>query len=94
MERNSGRNCVTSGQFPKPVTPFIASCYSISIDELNDHFSRIAISHAEVPTASLDILATVSLEGFRFSPVSEADMILAVSHFKSQVREKMTYLIA
>ena len=57
-------------------------------DELNDHFSRIGISPTEDPAASLDILATAPLEGFRFSQVIGADVILAVSHFKSQARGK------
>ena len=55
-------------------------------EELNDHFSLIVISPTEDPSASLNILATAPLDGFSFSPVSEADVILAVSHFKSQAR--------
>ena len=44
-------------------------------DELNDYFSSIAIS-------------TAPSDGFSFLPVSEADVILAVSHFKTEAKEK------
>ena len=55
-------------------------------DELDDHSSSIAISPTEDPSASLDILVNNPLVGFKFTMVSEADVILAVSHFKSQAR--------
>ena len=64
-------------------------------DELKNHFSGIAIPLAEDQAASLDILVTATLEGFRFSLVPEADVILAVSHFKSQARGwRMAYPIS
>ena len=36
-------------------------------------------------------LISKASEGFKFTMVSEADEILAVSHFKSQVRGRMAY---
>ena len=54
--------------------------------ELNDYFSSIAISPHEDPAESLNILTAAPSDGFSFSPVSEADVILAMSHFKTQAK--------
>ena len=60
-------------------------------DELIYQFSRSAISPNEDPAASLDILATAPLEGFKFTMVFEADVIIAVSHFNPKPEGKMAY---
>ena len=49
---------------------------------------RQAISPTEDPAESLIILVTVPLDEFSFCLVSEADVILAVSHFKIQAKEE------
>ena len=53
-------------------------------DELNDYFSSIAIFPHEDPAESLNILTIAPSDGFSFSPVFEADVILAVLQFKTQ----------
>ena len=55
-------------------------------DELNAHFSNIAISASENAAESYENLANAPSEGFCFTEVSDNDVILAVSHFKSQAR--------
>ena len=55
-------------------------------DEVNEYFSSIAIPPHKDPAESLNILATVPSDGFSFSPVSEADVILAVLHFKTRTK--------
>ena len=49
-------------------------------------FSSIANSPHEDPAELLKILTTVPSDGFSFSPVSEADVILAVLHFKTRTK--------
>ena len=44
--------------------------HGFMLNELNDHFLRIAISPAEYLAALLGILATALVEGLKFSPVS------------------------
>ena len=53
-------------------------------EELNKHFSSISISLSEDPAESFASILAAPLEGFRFTEVSEHDVILAFSHFKSQ----------
>ena len=55
-------------------------------DEFNDYFSSIAISTHEEPAESLNIVATAPSDGFSFSPVSEAGVILPVLHLKTQAK--------
>ena len=55
-------------------------------EELNTHFANISISPLEEPLQSLKLISTASSEGFSFHPTTESDIILAVSHFKSQAR--------
>ena len=55
-------------------------------DELNDYFSSIAISPDKDPAESFNILETASSDGFSNSPVSEAEAILAVPHFRTQAK--------
>ena len=52
----------------------------------NKNFSSIAISSSEDPVASFASISAASLENFRFAEISEHDVILSVSHFKSQAR--------
>ena len=54
--------------------------------ELNLHFSNISISPSEDPTMSVNIVNNSSPAGFTFHAVSIHDVILAVSHFRSQVK--------
>ena len=56
-------------------------------EELNKHFSGVAISSSEDPAESFADISTAPPEGFSFAEVSEHDVILmAVSHFNSQAR--------
>ena len=55
-------------------------------EKLNKHFSAVAISSSEDPAESFADISTAPPEGFYFTEVSEHDVILAVSHFKSQTR--------
>ena len=55
-------------------------------EKLNTHFSNISISFAEYPAESLNTILAASVEGFCFSQVSENDVILAVSHSRSQAK--------
>ena len=55
-------------------------------EELNKHFSSIAITSLEDPAESFAGISTAPPEGFCFTEVSKHDVILAVSHFKSQAR--------
>ena len=57
-------------------------------DELNDYFANSSVFPFEDPTESLNQILTAPPEGFKFKPVSEIDVILAVSHFRSQAREE------
>ena len=57
-------------------------------DKLNDYFTSIAISPDEDPAESLNISEAASSDGFSFSPVSEAEVILAVSHSRTQAKGK------
>lgn len=53
-------------------------------DELSDHFVKIYISSLGTPQESLNIVTTT--DGFTLQPASKSDVVLAVSHFKSQSR--------
>ena len=55
-------------------------------EELNKHFSSIAISSTEDPAESFAGISTAPPECFCFTEVTEHDVILFVSHFKSQAR--------
>ena len=55
-------------------------------EELNKYFSIIAISLTENSTEALNNIAAAALEGFCLSEVSENDVILTSSHFKSQAK--------
>ena len=52
----------------------------------NAHFSSISISPSEDPAESLNLLSSSSPDGFSFQQVTENDVILAVSHFKTQAK--------
>ena len=60
--------------------------HGFSPDELNTHFSSISISSREDPDESHDIISTARPSGFSFKPVTGNDVILAVTHFKSQAK--------
>ena len=62
--------------------------HSFMPEELNKHFSVFAISSSEDPAESFADISTAPPEGFSFAEVSEHDVILAVSHFKSQARDE------
>lgn len=55
-------------------------------DELNDHFAGISISPNEDLEALHQQVNLSPSEGFSFQPVTENDVTLAVSHFKTQAR--------
>ena len=55
-------------------------------DELNDHFANICVSPREDTTESLNQILSASPEGLKYKSVNEKGVILAVSHFRSQVR--------
>ena len=55
-------------------------------EELNQLFSNIAISSTENPVQSLNTILSAPIEGFRLSEASELDVVLAVSHFRSQTK--------
>ena len=54
--------------------------------EMCTHFSNISISQTEDPKVSLHILQNASPDGFSFKFVTVNDVILAVSHFRSQAK--------
>ena len=60
--------------------------HGFSPDELNLHFSNISNSPLENPTMSLNIVNNSSPEGFAFHAVTINEVILAVSHFRSQAK--------
>ena len=60
--------------------------HGFSPEVINVHFSNISISANEDPSISRDIIDSTSLDGFSFKEVSNNDVILAVSHFKSQAK--------
>ena len=55
-------------------------------DELNLHFSKIAISPNEDPLESINIVNNAPTDGFVFKRIPENDVILVVSHFNSQAK--------
>ena len=55
-------------------------------DELNDHFAGISISPHEDLEALQRQVQAAPIDGFSFQPVTENDVILAVSHFRTQAR--------
>ena len=55
-------------------------------DEINDHFAGISTSLHEDLQGMRQQLQNAPLEGFSFQPVSENDVVLTVSHFKTQAR--------
>ena len=55
-------------------------------EELNKYFSSIPISSSEDLADFFTSISAASLESFPFTEVSEYEVILAVSHFKSQAR--------
>ena len=58
--------------------------HGFSPEQINVHFSNVSISANEYPSVSLDIVHNTPLDGFSFKEVSNNDVILVVSHFKSQ----------
>ena len=60
--------------------------YSFIPDEINDCFSSIVIFPHEDSAESFNILMTAPSDGFSFSSVPEPEVILAVLHFKTQVK--------
>ena len=61
--------------------------HGFSPEELNLHFSKISISSSEDPSIPIEIINNTSPEGFAFSEVTKNDVVLAVTHFRSQARE-------
>lgn len=61
------------------------------LEEPNMYFSSIDISPTEDLSETLNSITTAPLERFRFSEVSEHDVILVVSYFKSQARGNTVY---
>ena len=55
-------------------------------DELNNHFAGISISPHEHLQGLRQTVQNAPLQGFFFYPVTENDVILVVSHFKTQAR--------
>ena len=62
------------------------SLHGFFLDEMSTHFSNISFSCNEDPLVSADLINNASPEGFTFKPVTINDVILAVSHFKSQAK--------
>ena len=60
--------------------------HGFSPDELNLHFANISISPKEDSSESFKILKNSSPEKFAFRKVSRNDVVLAVSHFRSQAK--------
>ena len=54
--------------------------------ELNNHFAGISISPQEDLQGLQQKVQNAPLDGFSLQPVTENDVILAVSHFKTQAR--------
>ena len=55
-------------------------------EELNSYLTNISIFHTVYNSISSQIINDASPEGFAFRSVTVNDVILAVSHFKSQAK--------
>ena len=55
-------------------------------EELNLYFPNISISPTEYNLISLNVINNAPPDGFVFKKVSVNDVILAISHFKSQAK--------
>ena len=53
---------------------------------MSTNFSNISFSCNEDPSVSTDLINNASPEGFTFNPVTTNDVIVAVSHFRSQAK--------
>ena len=80
--RNFWRDMRGLGLIPK----INDSLHGFLPEEMSNHFSNISFSSIEDPSASIDLINNSSPEGFSFNPVTITDVILAVSHFKSQAK--------
>lgn len=58
--------------------------HGFSPDELNKHYSKVSFSDSENPLELNDVVKSAPDDGFKLHEVSLSDVILAVSHFKSQ----------
>ena len=70
------------GLLPKPND----ALHGFLPEELNAYFSNISISPNENLDDSLNIINKGAPRGFTFKEVTQNDVILAVSHFRSQAR--------
>ena len=60
--------------------------HGFTTEEVNAYFASISISLHEEYSHSSIIIDSASATGFSFKPVTITDVILAVSHFKSQAK--------
>ena len=68
------------GLLPNPKSEL----HGFSPDELNNYFSKVSFSDKENLLQLSDIITSASDDGFKLHEDSLSDVILAVSHFKSQ----------
>ena len=72
------------GLLPKPKAT--NDLHGFSLDELNNHFAQVSCSPSNNINDVPHLLNSSSNDGFKFSPVSFNDVVLAVSHFVTQAR--------
>ena len=63
-----------------------AELHGFTTQEMNSYFASISISLNEEYSYAHNIRNSASINGFSFKPVTVNDIILAVSHFKSQAK--------
>ena len=65
-----------------------AELHGFATEEINSYFASISISPNYQYSNSHNLINSGSTNGFSFKPVTISDVVLTVSHFKSQTQEE------